>query len=169
AVNVCVAVGLGKAAPGKDYYALYIWGAANDGPIGIYRSIDKGTTWERINDDRHQFGGPGNGNFVVGDFNVYGRVYMSSVGRGLIYGEPEGTISIKHASRHVSVPVQMYRKGNMIISNSNADIHLMNLSGRLIRKSEFVHGSSRLDLSGLKHGIYLAKCNSSTIKITVTK
>lgn len=85
-MEACLTIGLGKAAPGTDYFALYMWGAANGDGIGIYRSIDKGVSWTRINDDQHQFGGPGNGNFVVGDMNVYGRVYMSTAGRGIVYG-----------------------------------------------------------------------------------
>ena len=167
AVNACVSVGLGKAAPGKDYYALYMWGAANNGPIGIYRSIDKGASWERINDDSHQFGGPGNGNFVVGDFNAYGRVYMSTVGRGLIYGEPAGTSSIKHSIRHLDIPCQIYRRGNMVVSNSTEDIYLVNLSGRTIRKSEIVQGTSRINLAGLNHGMYLVKNGGRSLKIIV--
>ncbi|MFD1002770.1 InlB B-repeat-containing protein [Ohtaekwangia kribbensis] len=85
-VTDCAAVGFGKAAPGATYPAIYIWGTVG-GVKGIYRSIDQGAKWIRINDDAHEWGGPGNGNFVMGDMNVYGRVYMSTVGRGLIAGE----------------------------------------------------------------------------------
>ncbi|HEX2958934.1 MAG TPA: hypothetical protein VHO70_19020 [Chitinispirillaceae bacterium] len=168
-VNVCVAVGLGKAAQGKEYYSLYIWGAANDGPIGIYRSIDKGATWERINDDNHQFGGPGNGNFVMGDFNVYGRVYMSTVGRGLIYGEPVGTSGITNRINGVFMQNQLYRKGNYIISNTSKEIQLFNLSGRIIRKSSVIHNSSRISLSGLQRGLYIAKNGAMTLKISIIR
>jgi hypothetical protein len=82
------AVGIGKAADGATYETLFIWGVAGDStnPLGVYYSIDKGTSWKRMNDDSHQYGGPGNGAFVQGDMNVYGRVYMSTVGRGLVYG-----------------------------------------------------------------------------------
>jgi len=52
-----------------------------------YRSLDAGVSWERINDDEHQFGGSGNGHFVIGDVNVFGRVYMSTIGLGLVYGD----------------------------------------------------------------------------------
>lgn len=55
--------------------------------LGIHRSIDEGATWTRINDNDHEYGGPGNGQFVIGDMNVYGRVYMSTAGRGIVYGE----------------------------------------------------------------------------------
>jgi hypothetical protein len=82
------AVGIGKAAAGATYETLFIWGVAGDSanPLGVYYSTDKGASWKRMNDDQHQYGGPGNGAFVQGDMNVYGRVYMSTVGRGLVYG-----------------------------------------------------------------------------------
>ncbi len=86
-VDTCRAIGFGAPAPNQAFPATYMWGAANGGPRGIYRSNDAGASWQRINDDTHQYGGPGNGDFVIGDANVYGRVYMSSVGRGLVMGE----------------------------------------------------------------------------------
>jgi hypothetical protein len=58
---------------------------------GIYRSTDAGASWIRINDDAHQFGGPGNGQFVNGDMNTEGVVSMSTVGRGVVYGAPVTT------------------------------------------------------------------------------
>jgi photosystem II stability/assembly factor-like uncharacterized protein len=86
-VRYCGAVGFGKAAPGHDYPAVYVWGEV-DGVRGVHRSIDAGATWTRINDDAHQYGGPGDGQFVVGDMNRYGVVYMSTAGRGIVYGTP---------------------------------------------------------------------------------
>lgn len=86
-VTYCGAVGLGKEVPGNTYPTLYIWGTVG-GVLGIHRSTDEGATWTRINDNNHEYGGPGNGEFVIGDMNVYGRVYMSTAGRGIVYGEP---------------------------------------------------------------------------------
>jgi hypothetical protein len=86
-VQTSDAVGFGAPAPGSSTPAVYIWGSAGGGPRGVYRSSDGGATWLRINDDEHQYGGPGNGQFVIGDANVYGRVYMSTAGRGIVYGE----------------------------------------------------------------------------------
>ncbi|HMA91889.1 MAG TPA: hypothetical protein VKP30_04340 [Polyangiaceae bacterium] len=82
------AVGIGKAADGAPYETLFLWGVAGESsnPLGVYYSIDQGDSWKRMNDDQHQYGGPGNGAFVQGDLNVFGRVYMSTVGRGLVYG-----------------------------------------------------------------------------------
>jgi xyloglucan-specific exo-beta-1,4-glucanase len=87
-VSSCSAVGFGKAAAGASYPTVFIWGAAGGGKRGLYRSVDAGANWTRINDDAHQFGGPGNGQFVVGDMNTEGVVYMSTVGRGIVYGAP---------------------------------------------------------------------------------
>ncbi len=87
-VKSAQAVGVGKAQEGADYETLFIWGVAGspDNPVGIYYSTDKGLSWARMNDARHQYGGPGKGAFVQGDMNIFGRVYMSTAGRGLIYG-----------------------------------------------------------------------------------
>jgi hypothetical protein len=86
-VQSCRAVGFGAARSAGEFPAVYIWGAAGGGPRGLYRSDDAGETFVRINDDAHEYGGPGNGELVIGDANVYGRVYMSSAGRGLIMGD----------------------------------------------------------------------------------
>jgi xyloglucan-specific exo-beta-1,4-glucanase len=86
-VTYCGAVGFGKAATGATYPTVYIWGTVN-GVRGVYRSTDAGATWTRVNDDAHQFGGPANGKFVVGDMNTFGVVYMSTSGRGIVVGKP---------------------------------------------------------------------------------
>lgn len=86
AVTSCEAVGFGKAAAGADYPAIYIWGEV-EGMEGIFRSDDAGENWIRINDDEHEFGGTGNANEVIGDPRIYGRVYMSTAGRGVVYGD----------------------------------------------------------------------------------
>jgi uncharacterized protein YjdB len=90
-VTYCGAVGFGKAATGATYPAVYIWGTVG-GVKGIYRSTDQGASWTRINDDAHEWGGPGNGNFVMGDMNVFGRAYMATVGRGLVCIESDSTV-----------------------------------------------------------------------------
>lgn len=89
-VTSCGAVGFGKEAPGKTYPTVFIYGTVNGIP-GVHRSTDEGATWIRVNDDAHEYGGPGNGQFVQGDMNVFGRVYMSTVGRGIVYGESDQT------------------------------------------------------------------------------
>jgi xyloglucan-specific exo-beta-1,4-glucanase len=85
-VSVCNALAFGKAAPGANYPTLYIWGQPTSGSTtGMYRSTDQGVTWLRVNDNNHQYGGLGNAGIIEADKNVYGRAYMSTVGRGVPY------------------------------------------------------------------------------------
>jgi len=78
------AVGFGKAAPGATSPAIYT-AASRDGVRGVYRSIDAGATWVRINDDQHQFGWIGAD--IEGDPDVFGRVYLATNGRGIVVGD----------------------------------------------------------------------------------
>ncbi|MFJ2000372.1 cellulose binding domain-containing protein [Streptomyces chartreusis] len=77
-------IGFGKAAPGASYQTLYT-SAKIGGVRGVFRSTDKGATWTRINDDAHQWGWTGAA--ITGDPRVYGRVYVSTNGRGVVYGD----------------------------------------------------------------------------------
>jgi photosystem II stability/assembly factor-like uncharacterized protein len=89
-VSAASAVGFGMAPAGETFPAVFIWGTVS-GVTGIFRSDDQGASWVRVNDDAHEYGGPGNGQFVLGDMNAFGRVFMSSAGRGIVFGHPEGT------------------------------------------------------------------------------
>jgi photosystem II stability/assembly factor-like uncharacterized protein len=75
-------IGLGMAAPGANYHALYT-NAKYNGKWGIYRSDDKGAGWVRINDDTKQFGAANTA--ITGDPRIYGRVYLATNGRGIQY------------------------------------------------------------------------------------
>jgi hypothetical protein len=78
-------IGFGAAAPGKTNPALYLGGRV-DSLTGVFRSDDAGLTWVRINDDQHQYGGAGR--IISGDARLYGRVYLGTNGRGLLYADP---------------------------------------------------------------------------------
>jgi photosystem II stability/assembly factor-like uncharacterized protein len=79
------AIGFGKAAQGQKYPAVYLIGKVG-GVAGFFRSDDGGTNWVRINDEQHQFGFTG---VITGDPRVYGRVYIGTGGRGILYGDPK--------------------------------------------------------------------------------
>jgi len=81
-------IGFGKAATGASYQTLYT-SAKIGGVRGIFRSTDKGASWTRINDDAHQWGWTGGA--ITGDPRIYGRVYVSTNGRGVIYGDTSDT------------------------------------------------------------------------------
>ena len=80
----CVGYGAPEKSGGLN--TLFIYGRPKESdPEGIYRSQDGGKTWVCINTD-HLYGGTGNGNFIVGDMNEFGKMYMSTVGCGIVYG-----------------------------------------------------------------------------------
>jgi xyloglucan-specific exo-beta-1,4-glucanase len=80
-------VGFGKAAPGRTNMALFVVGVVG-GVSGVHRSDDTGATWVRVNDNAHQYGNMGEA--LTGDPRVYGRVYLGTNGRGIVYGDRTG-------------------------------------------------------------------------------
>jgi photosystem II stability/assembly factor-like uncharacterized protein len=84
AVTEIHAFGFGKAAPGHIYPVLYLAGTI-EGQAGIFRSSDEAHSWVRINDDQHQWGLILQ---IAGDPRSYGRVYVGTHGRGVLYGDP---------------------------------------------------------------------------------
>lgn len=77
-------VGYGKAAPDQDRPAIFLTGTVRE-VQGIFRSDDSGQTWKRINDGEHRFGWITG---ITGDPRIYGRVYLATSGRGIIFGDP---------------------------------------------------------------------------------
>jgi photosystem II stability/assembly factor-like uncharacterized protein len=77
------AVGFGKAAPGRAYPAVFLWGKVG-GAAGLFRSDDEGASWIRIDDPTHRFGAF---SAIAGDPRVWGRIYLATGGRGVIVGD----------------------------------------------------------------------------------
>ena len=159
-VTSCDAVGLGKAAPSATYETVYIWGTVG-GVTGIFRSIDEGANWTRVNDDQHQYGGPGNGQFVIGDWNTFGRVYMSTVGLGIVYGDlsttttPSVTISTSSSS------------GSFCSGKATTLTATTTVTGGTISKVDFYDGSTLLGTSTVSPYTY-SWTNASVGSHTVT-
>ncbi len=84
-VSAAHALGFGKPAQGKSYPTLFLVGTIGE-VAGLFRSDDSGVTWARINDDKHQFGFVA---VIAGDPRTYGRVYVGTGGRGILYGDPK--------------------------------------------------------------------------------
>ncbi len=90
-VVYCKCIGYGAPEKKGDVNTLYMYGKPEEtDPEGIYRSQDAGKTWVCINTD-HLYGGTGNGNYLVGDMDEFGKVYMSTVGCGIVYGQIAGS------------------------------------------------------------------------------
>jgi len=84
-ITAADSLGFGRAAPGTEHATMYVAGKRGN-VRGLFRSVDHGAHWQRINDDAHQFGAMGH---VTGDPRVFGRVYFATGGRGIFYGEPK--------------------------------------------------------------------------------
>ncbi|MEC4986001.1 MAG: hypothetical protein SAJ37_19645 [Oscillatoria sp. PMC 1068.18] len=78
--------GFGKAADGVNEPTVFVQGKVS-GESGVFRSTDLGKTWLRIAD--YPQGYLGDFRVLVGDMNVFGRVFLGTGGNGFIYGEPK--------------------------------------------------------------------------------
>lgn len=164
-VSAAIAVGIGKAMEGSDYETIFIWGIAGgaDNPLGIYRSTDKGKTWTRVNDDAHQYGGPGNGNFVQGDMNHFGVVYMSTIGRGLVVGGPKGSIvpiPSVFPIKNSAVSMRLEAKNLYVSAPARSTLLLFNANGALCLRQN-VGMNTNVSLAKLPSGKLLAKVVSA--------
>lgn len=83
----CLRMGLGLGDPGGDYRngpkMLYFSGVV-DGQYGFYRTIDECRTYERLNTESQMYGLI---NSIDGDKRHFGRFYLATGTRGLLYGE----------------------------------------------------------------------------------
>ena len=81
-------IGLGVIRPNGDYFkedkALYICGDLKGG-YGFYRSLDEGKTWVKLNTEHQMFGDI---NSIEGDSRTFGRFFIATGSRGVLYGEP---------------------------------------------------------------------------------
>jgi hypothetical protein len=83
AVSSAYYLGFGAPSSGSTPLTLYLDGIVG-GVTGLFRSVDGGSTWVQINDAVQQFGGNIQG--VTGDMRTFGTVYVSTNGRGIIWG-----------------------------------------------------------------------------------
>jgi xyloglucan-specific exo-beta-1,4-glucanase len=166
-------IGFGKAATGQNYMAIYS-SAKVGGVRGIYRSDNEGATWVRVNDDQHQYGWTGKA--ITGDPRVYGRVYVATNGRGIIYGDigtQAMTLSAPATTKEVSalsVSPNPVRDQEINLSvrgeiGKPATVRVTNLSGKVFHHQmiKALGATSTITLSkGLQPGIYIIHVTTGT-------
>lgn len=141
-------VGFGKAAPGKTYMSLYV-SAQIDNVRGIYRSDDAGATWVRINDDQHQYGVTNSA--ISGDPRVYGRVYVGTNGRGIVYGDPSG--AVPPANSTITPPTATFSKKNpaditvTMTLNGNTLLGIKNGTASLVQGTDYTVSGNTVTVS----------------------
>lgn len=79
-------ISFGKPPSGSDYPTIFAIATMNN-LKSIFRSTDTGKTWLRINDDEHQYGT--RFRCISGDPRIFGRVYVGTDGRGILYADPK--------------------------------------------------------------------------------
>jgi xyloglucan-specific exo-beta-1,4-glucanase len=175
AVTACSAVGIGKAATGASYPAVYIWGTIG-GVEGLYRSTNQGVSWTRINDDAHEWGGPGNGQFVVGDMNTYGRVYISTAGRGIVYVESGSVAGAREAVADVITrtdapvlkltaypnPVTSVLTVQLPEELKGGNIYLFNSAGQTVFAGKATNTVLTINMNNMPADTYILKIVSGT-------
>jgi hypothetical protein len=162
-VTQVYSVGFGKAAPNAAYPAVYIVGTVNT-VAGVFRSIDEGATWVRVNDDQHQYGQIDN---CAGDEDHYGRVYVTTQGRGIPYGEPASQSEIVHSSlRGMHASANLLKKtGNRIVAEGCGVLELLDVRGCVVRHGVQRDGSREINLSGLRKGVYIARSSGAVLRV----
>ena len=173
-VSYCEAVGFGKAAPDSSFPTVFIFGTVN-GVTGVFMSIDQGRSWVRANDDRHQYGGLANGEFVVGCMNIHGRVYMSTAGRGIVYGElTGGVVSARNPSKMSQAAGMIRVRGAAININAPDNktqhhIRIFDLRGRQVY-AKTVSGSSAISMNRvLPMGSYVVSVRRDGVEVYKNK
>ncbi len=78
--------GLGRPRAETDPATLFVIGTL-DGTRGIWRSTDEGRNWLHLNDDAHQWGG--RFRVISGDPKQFGRVYVGTDGRGILWRDSD--------------------------------------------------------------------------------
>jgi photosystem II stability/assembly factor-like uncharacterized protein len=75
----------GKPGAGRTQATLFAIGSRG-GSRAIWQSDDSGVHWINLNNDKHQYGK--RYRVLSGDLQHYGRVYVGTDGRGIVYAEP---------------------------------------------------------------------------------
>ena len=83
-VENAYAAGLGASRSGSGAPTLFVFGEVG-GVQGLFRSEDDGGHWVRIDDAQNRFGSV---RMLTGDARTFGRLYLATGGRGIVYGEP---------------------------------------------------------------------------------
>ncbi len=86
-INDVEGVAFGANVPGTQTASIFVL-ATIDGVRGIYRSDDDGNSWIYTYNPQMGFGVCPQG--IEGDKRVFGRVYVATAGRSVLYGEPLG-------------------------------------------------------------------------------
>jgi hypothetical protein len=151
-----------------------------NGITGLFRSDDMGANWVKINDDDHVWGN--SHRIICADPRVFGRLYIGTEGRGILWGDTGTTAGPTNPSQLVVVTPEepdpaftVYpnpTENNFIIDLKNfgdaeVNIEVFTSKGQLVLK--FRTREKLIDVNGmdLPAGIYLLRIRSEVMNKTV--
>ena len=155
-----------------------------DNVLGVFVSDDKGESWSRVNDDAHEYGGLANGEFVMGDMNTYGVVYMSTAGRGVAarvpsdweMGTSESSAAVKSVPKQEST-VKFSKLAslegsnlNLTVNNARVNVALFDLKGNRVFAKSYT-SSTVLPLNDMvkSRGAYIVRVTSGSTQMLTAK
>jgi photosystem II stability/assembly factor-like uncharacterized protein len=160
-VSEAYKVTVGMAAPNSNYPTLFIW-AVIDGVNGLFRSTDEGATWTQINDAAHEYARAHR--CMTGDPRVFGRLYLGTDGRGIVYGDPtpvtsiDEDVSIIEASDPAVYP-NPFGTGFKVNTEGEFDYAISDISGKIVSKGK-ANANQELGAT-LSQGFYLLQVNTT--------
>lgn len=158
--------------------ALYVYGRrASDNKWGIFRSMDLGSSWNKITPDNDPGQWP---RVLVGDFRTFGRVYVSDASRGVRYftntnvnsatamttiGEEPGTSPLGLGL--YPNPTQGELNLTQVEHNTPYTIHSMERG--LVQEGVLssVAGQATVDVSQLPNGLYTIRTAGKTVRFFI--
>jgi hypothetical protein len=127
-------------------------------------SKDQGATWQRINDDAHQYGSI---NYAItGDMRQYGIVFVGTNGRGIVYGTASGSSNLI-VNKRVTASNKIVRCGSFVTVSGKATLSLYDMKGTLIRYSNSCGVDAKISLAGLAKGLYIAHSGIEAVPVIV--
>lgn len=131
---MCSNISAGKNHPDSSYPTFFVYGKL-DGKEGIFRTTDDFETLVMVSDDAHRYGGLGNASMIEADQNVFGRVYLSSWGRGILGLQPAGTsdgIEAVNVDSDEGMPLVVFDTVFEKRFGCLTDFRVYDMSGRMI-------------------------------------
>lgn len=163
-VSEAYKVTVGKAAPNGSYPAIFIWGVV-DGVNGLFRSDDEGAKWERINDSDHEYARAHR--CMTGDPRIYGRLYLGTDGRGVVYGDkiPVTDINDIFMGKAITAYPNPFVNEINIDADASFNYQILNGSGIIVQEG-LSDGKIHID-EHLQKGMYFLKLKQGALVKTI--
>jgi hypothetical protein len=107
---------------------------------------------------------------VAGDEDHYGRVFVTTQGRGIPYGEPGTPNTIDKAPLTFQHQLNGLKfLGSKVIAEGIRPMQLLDVRGRVVRQAMPVGNKVEIDLKGLTRGAYIARCGDAVLLIGLSE